>query len=416
MDSEVKRRLASGAVAIALVAGFDAPAKAASTTPVFLSGDAAPGTGGTFLGFGPIATNDAGTLAFEGTVSTAGRGLWRQSALGLAQLLALPAPAAGGPAGATLDFLDGLALPQGDGPVLVRVRLSSGDDALYSVDSSQGLLPIAIEGQAAPGTVGAVFQSIRASLRVSDAGESVFFAVLEGGDTTAFNATGVWSGSGGAVSLVARQEDAAPGGGGETWFQMDQYPRIAPDGTIGLASVLFGLTGTSGIWTGNAAPLSPVILTPMTIYANAVIGDAGALVFLKTPTGGAPSTVEAGTPGNLRTVAAQGAQAPGLPPGVELSLLGVEPRINRNGQVAFRAATVEATPRAGLWSEGAGPLELVALVGDPAPGTGGLVYVEFLGFELNDLGQLAFLAEVGASVEFPGDPALYFAAPGECWR
>jgi hypothetical protein len=412
MRSGIGSGMGAGALLLACALGFASPGRAAQSTPIFLSGDPAPGTGGAFTGFGPVVINDAGTLAFEGTVTTSGRGLWRWSSGGLEQVLALPTAAPGGPMGATLDFIDGLALPQTGDPVLLRLRLSTGEDALYSASTTAGLLPVAIEGQAAPGTAGAVFQSLRASLRVSDAGEAVFFAVLEGGDTTSTNFTGVWSGGGGSLSLLARQGDPAPGGEPETWFQMDQYPRIAPDGTVGLASVLFGATGTSGIWTGATAPLVPAILTPMTIYANAVIGDGGDLVFLRTPTSGATTCVEAGTPGNLRTVIARGDQAPGLAGGVGIELAGAELRINRSAQVALRASTIEATPREGIWSEGSGSLELVAAIGDPAPGTDGLVYVEFLGFELNDLGRVAFLVEVGASVDFPGDPALYLADAG----
>ena len=50
--------------------------------------------------------------------------------------------------------------------------------------------------------------------------------------------------------------------------------------------------------------------------------------------------------------------------------------------------------------------------GNPAPGTAGLVFIEIEGFDINDLGQTAFLVEVGESVEFPGDTALYLADPG----
>jgi len=394
--------------------GLGFPARAATSTPIFLTGDAAPATGGTFGLFGPVVINDPGTLAFEGSVSTAGRGLWRHSAAGLTRVFALPTNAPGGPVGATLDFIDGLALPQTGDPVLVRLRLSTGEDALYSASSVAGLLPIAIEGQPAPGTTGAVFQSLRASLRVSDTGEAAFFAVLEGGDTTSTNATGVWAGGGGNLALLARQGDPAPGGGGETWFQMDQYPRIAPDETVGLASILFTIPGTSGVWTGTpAGGLSPAfITTDDTFYSGAVIGDAGHLVFTKSDALAGPPTLEAGLPGNFRTVIGEGDPAPGLQGGVGVVLAAPEPRINRTGQVAFRTATSDGVPREGIWSEGSGALELVALIGEPAPETGGLVYVEFLGFELNDLGQLAFLVEVGDSIDFPGDPALYLANPG----
>jgi hypothetical protein len=170
------------------------------------------------------------------------------------------------------------------------------------------------------------------------------------------------------------------------------------------------------VWTGTTGGgLSPTFITSNdTIYSGAVVGDDGDLVFLQQSTGSL--TLEAGTPGNFRTVISQGDPAPGVAGGVGIDLTGpvpgAEPRINRSGRVAFRATTLEATPREGIWSEGSGTLELVAQVGDPAPEAPGLVYVEFLGFELNDLGQVAFLVEVGSSVDFPGDPALYLADPG----
>lgn len=401
-------------LAVCVFATPRSAAGAVTATPVFLSGDPAPGTGGVFGVFGPVVINDAGTLAFEGHVSTVGRGLWRYSQPGLELVLPLPIPAPGGPMGATLDFIDGLGLPQSADPVLVRVRLSSGEDALYSASSSSGLVPIAIEGQPAPGTAGALFQSLRASLRVSDAGEAAFFAVLEGGDTDSGNFTGVWAGAAGSLQLLARQGDPAPGAGGVTWFQMDQYPRIAPGGTVGLASILFAVPGTSGIWTGSpTGGLAAAVLNASGIlYSNAVIGDAGHLVHLRSDAMLGTAALETGAPGNFRTVIAHGDPAPGVAGGPGIDLATVEPRVNRSGQVAFRATTLEVTPREGIWSEGSGALELVARIGDPAPGTAGLVFVEFLGFELNDLGQLAVLVEVGASVDFPGDPTLYFASAG----
>ena len=197
------------------VVGFASEAVAATSVPVVQSGDTAPSTGGTFVGFGPVAINDLGTLAFDGTVSVAGgSGLWRMSGGILEQVFAL-GTSVSVPTGATFQSIAALSLPQSDDPIIVRGTLSSFDDALYSASSVDGLLPLAVEGQAAAGTDG-VFQILLASLRVSDAGEVAFFGTLTGGSTNADNATGIWSGPGGALSLLARQGDAAPGGSGET--------------------------------------------------------------------------------------------------------------------------------------------------------------------------------------------------------
>jgi hypothetical protein len=88
-------------------------------------------------------------------------------------------------------------------------------------------------------------------------------------------------------------------------------------------------------------------------------------------------------------------------------------RVNSSGQVALHALAVDGSgDREGLWSDGSGSLELLALAGDPAPGTAGLVFTEIRGFDINNLGQTAFLAEVGTAIDGPGDPALYLADVG----
>ncbi len=82
-------------------------------------------------------------------------------------------------------------------------------------------------------------------------------------------------------------------------------------------------------------------------------------------------------------------------------------------QVALHALAVDGSGnREGLWSDGSGSLELLALAGDAAPGTAGLVFTEIRGFDINNLGQTAFLAEVGTAIDGPGDPALYLADVG----
>lgn len=75
----------------------------------------------------------------------------------------------------------------------------------------------------------------------------------------------------------------------------------------------------------------------------------------------------------VRTVALLGQQAPGTSPGVIFTSLGQRPpAINNLGQVAFRGflagGDADNTNAIGIWSEGGGPLELVARSGSHVPG------------------------------------------------
>jgi hypothetical protein len=389
---------------------------------VLANGDPAPGTGENYTGFGDVVINDAGVIAFHGFVIGPGNsGLWRLSDAALEQLVATGEVPPGAPDGQTLDWIDGILLPQSSDTVVFRTEFSGSEEAYYSVDSS-GLAPIAIEGQTAPGT-DAVFMWIYPSMRVSNDGKIAFYGTLEGGSSTSGNSTGIWSGGAGDLALVARQGDSAPGGGGDTWFVLDQWPRISPTGTVGFASVLFGFNGYAGVWTGAPTPGAPSVFASLADYRSSFLSENDELLFIEFLSESAePARLRAGLPGDFRTVISDGEEAPGLPPGVTVyaSWPWLEARMNRHRQVAFRTETVEETRRLGLWSEGSGNLELLALQGELAPDTGGLHFDEIEAFELNDLGQTAFVAKLdglsgrGLFLANPGDPPL-LVARGEGW-
>jgi hypothetical protein len=391
-------------------------------TMVLANGDPAPGTGGSFTGFGDVVINDAGTIAFHGYVVGPGNsGLWRLSGATPERLVATGQVPPGAPDGQTLDWIDGILLPQSGDTVVFRTEFLGSEEAYYEVGPG-GLSPIVIEGQAAPGT-DAVFDSIRASMRVSAAGEIAFFATLSGGTSTSSNSTGIWSGSAGDLALVARQGEPAPGGDGDTWFILDSYPRISPSGTVGFASVLFGSNGYAGVWTGAPVPGLPSAFAPLSDYRSAFLSENDELLFLEfNSASGYPMRLRAGLPDDFRTVISDGDEAPGLPPGVVVraSWPWLEARMNRRRQVAFRTETQEEPRRLGLWSEGSGVLELLALQGEVAPGTGGLHFDEIEAFEVNDLGQTAFVADLdglsgrGLFLVDPGEPPQ-LVARGEGW-
>jgi hypothetical protein len=400
------------ALCLCLALGAGAAQGASAQIETLLeNGDPAPGTGQAFTGFGRVAINDAGTVAFHGFVVGPGNsGLWRLSGGTLERLAATGQVPPGAPSGQTLDWIDGILLPQTGDTVVFRTEFLGSEEAYYAVGSG-GLAPIAIEGQPAPGTDG-VFQWIHPSLRVSDAGEVAFWATIEGGTVSpGFDGTGIWSGSAGNLALVARQGDPAPGGNGDTWFIVDQYPRISPGGLLAFAAVLFGANGHAGVWTGAPLPGLPPVFSAFSDYRSAFVSESEELLFTEFHSqSGGPVELRAGLPGDLRTVISDGDVAPGLP-GVPIhaSWPWLEPRMNRPGQVAFRTETQEAVPREGLWSEGSGSLQLLALEGLPVPGEPGLSYDQIQGFQINDLGQTAFVADLhGLSGR-----GLFLTGPGE---
>jgi hypothetical protein len=383
--------------------------------------DTAPG-GGAFLNFGSPVLNGSGQIAFAADVASPGpSGVWRESS-GVFEPLLAKGVTPTQPGGETIDWISSVLLT-GNGDVVARVELSSFVDGYYFSDGTL-VQAIAIEGEPAPGT-DAVFDGIGQALRVSDAGEIAFFTQLAlGGNVDVNNFMGIWAGGAGGLALAARQGDVAPGSGGAEWFILQGgpgrgQPRLAPDGTLAFAATTLDapVAAPSGVWTGTPSTLAPVVFGADVQYDYAAIASNGTLAFREALLPGGQISVRAGSPGSFRTVIAVGDPAPGVP-GATLQLVGgpliPSMRVNAAGRVALHGEALDgSSTREGLWSEGSGTLELLALSGNPAPGTVGLVFIEIEGFEINDLGQTAFLVEVGESVEYPGDTALYIADPGE---
>lgn len=380
----------------------NAQASVLNVRPVAEYGDPAPGTGDSFIAFARPVINDAGRVAFEGSILNSGR-IWRETASGLEQVAAWGDAPTGAAPGATIFGFREL-LFSNNGHVVVWADLDNGDEGYFAA-SPAGVATIVLEDQVAPGTT-ETFSRIDSAMRISDSGEIAFYGVLQTFD----DPTGIWMGGAGTLSLLARQGQVAPGGGGETFFIMSDFPRISAAGNVGFASILFGLTANAGLWKGTPGSLSDQVVNPMSDYRYAFFSDNEEWIFVDQTPPAAPRIL-AGVPGNFRTVYTLGDPAPGLPAGVGIGIFPYRPdlRMNRSRQVAFRAATDEASPREGLWSEGSETLELLALEGEVAPGTGGLTYEEVEGFAINDLGQTVFLA----SFEGLGGRGVFLTQPGQ---
>ena len=98
----------------------------------------------------------------------------------------------------------------------------------------------------------------------------------------------------------------------------------------------------------------------------------------------------------LRKVAMTGDDALGTEVGAKFGNVNW-PVLNAGGQVAFSATltNTDLFNDQGVWSEGSGPLGLVARRGDPAPGTAAGVTFDYFGdVALNDSGQSAFFSHL----------------------
>jgi len=229
---------------------------------------------------------------------------------------------------------------------------------------------VALTGDPAPGTPQDVDFSLFFGDPVIDGvGHSAFVGRLTGPDVGASNDDGLWSEGTGSLALLVREGNQAPG-----------LP----------AGVLFA--------TCHAGFLCPPVIND--------VGDTAFLISLSDGSG----SIWVHRSGSLNLVARTGAQAPGLPAGVNfLSVFNLV--LNDAGQMAFSSYLegqgVDATNNYAIWSEGLGSVALVARLGDPAPGTPeGVVFGDgshlLSSFAVGGAGQTPMKAYVSGPGVIPG--------------
>jgi hypothetical protein len=335
-------------------------------------GDPAPGTTNCVFGgldlYGYNALEEVlfmGTLNGPGVDSNNNRGIWIQTG-GRIELVVRggnPAPGLPGPYFAVLLENPGGPVLNNLGQIAFFAVLSDGQDfwkeSLW-VGGAGGLRLVVAAGigmQAAGTDPGVVFQSLGGSLSslLNDWGETLFHATLSGPGVTHTNNTGIWLGRVNALRLVVRSGMPVPGEA-DAWFS------LPADGTT------LGLSQNSLVFAGEA--YGPTVPRHGRIW--------------KGPSSGTTMT----------TVAKVGDPAPGI----SFTNTGftqlVRCVVNRNGQVTFgaRVYAPELGMFEGIWSEGAGALELVAHEGMVWP-EGTRSFYAFANLTMNSSGRLGFVAQ-----------------------
>jgi hypothetical protein len=215
----------------------------------------------------------------------------------------------------------------------------------------------------------------------NDAGAVSIFAFLSGSDVTRDNDESFWSDRTGALRLIVREGDAAPG----------------TTAVFGAGNSRFTSTG----FTGGTFNAQSRLMLHGNLAGEGIDDFNNEGIWVEGPEG-------------LTLLAREGEQAPGLAPGVKFGRTGfftfgesVPIVLGAGGAALFQARVggddVNATGATTLWTNRNGVLEVVALgrdsgaipEGDPAPGfPPGTSFTSFANARINAANRIAFVGAV----------------------
>lgn len=202
--------------------GLSAPKEVAYRT-VALSSQQAPGVaaGGVFSFFFPPYINKAGQTVFiarlQGTGVVDNGGVWSEGRGSLALVASHGRQAPGIPAGGVFLAIDNPVINDAGQTAILAyltgggITFTSGNNTGIWSEGRGSLSLVARTGNAAPGLpTNSVFNSINKPV-FNAAGKTAFFGGVTGPTITGSNDAGIWSEGSGSLSLVARENTAAPG-------------------------------------------------------------------------------------------------------------------------------------------------------------------------------------------------------------
>lgn len=379
--------------------------------------------------------NDVGQVLLEGTITGPSvteandHGLWVDKRDGLALVVREGDVAPISPSGSTYGEFGQHSL-NSSGVVAFSTGLrpdTPGNDLSLWVATADEQLLIAKTGDTPFGAPeGAPFEFVRfGSPGINDNGDSIFQAQTSSNGDLGPSISSIWSGSPGNIRLVLKEGDPAPGTG--RTVTSISFPVMNNSGTIAFGATLDAVTRGS-IWKVGANGISILAKqndvapglafgTRFDNFGHPKLNENGDIVFKARLYGGGvtnanDSSIWTHAGGELAILAREGDQAPGAATGKLFPQFLFQPHVlNNAGQVAFFSTLtnngVPSSNDSGIWmTAGDGALRLVVRTGTVLElGPGDLrtvVSLAFLGADetslpvrydgFNDRGQLAFLA------------------------
>jgi hypothetical protein len=328
----------------------------ADVWPLVLAGDPVPGAPGSlFTTFGAVSINASRTVAFEGT------------------------------------YTDGTNFGTG----------------LFEILNEQ-IVPIVMEGQAAPDEPTATFTSIQSISRIDGAGNIAFVTGLTG-HPSYFHA--LYATSGTTLYRVVDTNTPAPGMPGLHFGAFDPAPYpsasvLNDQGEILFPAVLTDQSGSSFV-PGAFASSQGVLSMVATCTEGLALNNPGNIAcnnYVQSNLGGASILVYSG--GSARTIFSPPYS---IPNSTQVAQMAKTPSINDAGDVAFVSDSFgpgrfypSLVPNAILrWHNGT--LDKIAAAGDPVPGFDGAVFDT--GFGPPHINNSAILFTANAMLQ-PNTPAV----------
>jgi hypothetical protein len=219
-------------------------------TQIARAGQAAPGGAGLFSSFGSVSINEAGTVGFWGYLG-GNFGLFVGSGGALTKIAVTSDPAPGG--NGTFSDVSGAQILSRTGYLAFRGGLTgtsggSNDNSGIFVGNGSSLLTVVREGQSAPGGNG-VFDGINFPW-LNDDHTAAFYSTLRNTSGGASDNTGIFTGSGGAVTQIVRAGQSLPGGNG-IFAGLNNTLSINKHGEV-------AFTANTGVYLGNGTTIKTI--------------------------------------------------------------------------------------------------------------------------------------------------------------
>jgi len=293
------------------------------------------------------------------------------------------------------------------------------------------IVKVALTGEQAPGLpAGVVLIDITRSFStgvsgplLSNGGYVAFRGTVEGPGINSSNRTSIWAGRLGALQLLAREGDPAPGGGTFGSISMCYYV------VNGLGEVAFRGTDHADndvVWRGTPGHLREVVRSGDVLAGTSGgrferadmfrLNDTGQLsmrAFTNHPTYSYGIFFDSSS--GLQAVAVVGGPIPDSPEGTLYSCHGLN--LNASGAVSFRSTIGRPDGSGGyaLFAGIPGGIHLVACKGDEAVGiaTEGVAFLDFSKPKMNAVGEVAFNSWLsGPGIDTGNDSGIWVETGG----
>jgi hypothetical protein len=383
---------------------------AGHTDIIAVSGGVAPGGGNYGLILDPMI-NNAGQVAFRAdlTNTTHNSGVFRKSVAGPAVAIAR---------GASV----GVQAINSSGTVLFSAQQFGPELQFALMAGAGGATTLITEtGQIAPGGGSFPFAYLDTDPQFNDAGEASFAASFS---RTTGAVAGLYRGTGGALTEIARLGRPAPGGGNYSYFDYG-FP-LSSSGEVGFKALLNN--GGSGLYRGNGVTTTAIVRQgdPSPAgdgsfgsfeFIQPTMNDLGQLAFVgqvNQPGGGSYRAVYRGSGDVPTEIARTGQPTSG---GKTFAGFSYGPVINSAGQIAFAASLQDfpgdPTFDIALYRADGNALTEVIRRGDPAPDGNGILS-DVSAPALNHQGKMAFMAAFDATAGGASDDSgLYYFDPAQ---